>query len=293
MNIFYNLHPAASAVYFASVLLITMFSGNPILASAALFGGALFCAVSEKKSNRIKESAFYLLIFLIIAISNPLFSHKGRTVLFFINSNPVTLESFFYGTGTALMLIAVILWFSCLNRILTEDKILFLFGRFSPKTSLLISNALRFIPLLKNQGERIHSAQKAMGLYSSENLSDRLRGVLRAFSALISWSLENAIDTASSMKARGYGLKNRSRYAPYKFGKCDALMLVFVAASDAVTAFAIFSDQLDFVFYPTVYFSAFNFINIAAISSFALLCFLPFILEIKEVLTWKYYESKI
>lgn len=293
MNIFYSFHPAVSAIYFASVLLITMFSGNPILAAVALLGGAFFYAVSEKKQNRVKEIGFYILIFLIVAISNPLFSHKGKTVLFFINSNPVTLESFFYGIGTALMLIAVILWFSCLNRVLTEDKILFLFGRFSPKIALLISNALRFIPLLKNQGEKIRAAQKAMGLYSSDSITDRLRGLLRTFSALISWSLENAVDTAASMKARGYGLKNRSRYAPYKFKKSDALMLCIIIVADLICVFAIFANQLDFEFYPTVSFSPFNFVNLAAISAFALLCLLPFIIEIKEVLIWKYYESKI
>ena len=293
MNIFYNFHPAVSAVYFASVLLITMFSGNPFLAAVSLLGGALFYAVSEKKRRRLKEIGFYLLIFIVIAASNPLFSHKGKTVLFFMGSNPITLESFLYGIGTALMLISVILWFSCLNRVLTEDKILFLFGRFSPKIALLISNSLRFIPLLKNQGEKIRAAQKAMGLYSSDSIADKLRGLLRTFSALVSWSLENAVDTAASMKARGYGLKNRSRYAPYKFKKRDALLLCIIIIADLICAFSIIAHQLDFVFYPTVSFSPLNFINFTAVADFALLCLLPFIIEIKEVLVWKYYASKI
>ena len=88
MNIFYNFHPAVSAVYFASVLLITMFSGNPFLAAVSLFGGAIFYVISEKKHNRIKEFGFYLLVFIVVSVSNPLFTHKGKTVLFFINSNP-------------------------------------------------------------------------------------------------------------------------------------------------------------------------------------------------------------
>lgn len=293
MNIFYNFHPAVSAVYFASVLLITMFSGNPFLAVVSLFGGAIFYVISEKKQNRIKEFGFYLLIFIVVSVSNPLFSHKGKTVLFFINSNHVTLESLLYGIGTALMLISVLLWFSCLNRVLTEDKILFLFGRFLPKTALLISNALRFVPLLKIQAKKIRAAQKAMGLYSSDSISDKLRGLLRTFSALVSWSLENAVDTAASMKARGYGLKNRSRYSPYKFRKSDALMLCVIIVADLVCILSILSNQLDFVFYPAVSFSQLNYINLTAISAFALLCLLPIIIEIKEVLAWKYYASKI
>ncbi len=293
MNIFSSFHPAVSAVYFASVLIITMFSANPFLAAFSLLGAALFYVKSEKKSRRLKEFGFYALIFLVIALSNPLFSHKGKTVLFFINSNPVTLESLFYGINAAIMLVAVILWFSCLNRVLTEDKILFLFGRFLPKTALLISNALRFIPLLKIQGEKIRTAQKAMGLYSSDSITDRIKGLLRTFSALITWSLENAIDTAASMKSRGYGLKNRSRYSQFAFKKRDAGLLCVIAALDFVAAVAIFSQHLDFSFYPTVTYSHLNIINIAAISAFALMSLLPFIIEVKEGLKWKYYISKI
>lgn len=293
MNIFSSFHPAVSAVYFASVLIITMFSANPFLAAFSLLGAALFYVKSEKKSRRLKEFGFYALIFLVIALSNPLFSHKGKTVLFFINSNPVTLESLFYGINAAIMLVAVILWFSCLNRVLTEDKILFLFGRFSPKTALLISNALRFIPLLKIQGEKIRTAQKAMGLYSSDSITDRLKGLLRTFSALITWSLENAIDTAASMKSRGYGLKNRSRYSQFAFKKRDAGLFCVIVALDFVAAVAIFSQQLDFRFYPTVTYSHINIISIAAISAFALMSLLPFIIEVKEGLKWKYYISKI
>ena len=73
------------------------------------------------------------------------------------------------------------------------------------------------------------------------------------------------------MKARGYGLKNRSRYAPYKFKKRDALLLCIIIIADLICAFSIIAHQLDFVFYPTVSFSPLNFVNLTAVSAFALL----------------------
>ena len=44
-----------------------------------------------------------------------------------------------------------------------------------------------------------------MGLYSSESIADRLKGSLRVYSALLTWALENAVDTAASMKGRDSG----------------------------------------------------------------------------------------
>ncbi len=67
--------------------------------------------------------------------------------------------------------------------------------------------AVRFIPLFRRQAERVSLSQKAMGLYAGDNYMDKARGAARVFSILLTWSLENAIDTAASMRARGYGIK--------------------------------------------------------------------------------------
>lgn len=44
--------------------------------------------------------AFYVSMFLLVAVTNPLFSHNGVTPLFYLNGNPVTLEAFVYGAGS-------------------------------------------------------------------------------------------------------------------------------------------------------------------------------------------------
>ena len=95
------------------------------------------------------------------------------------------------------MLVAVLIWFRCFNLVITDDKWLYLTAKISPKISLLLSSALRFVPLLKEQSKKIKNAQKAMGLYSSESWFDKLKSVLRVYSALIGWSLEKAVDTGA------------------------------------------------------------------------------------------------
>ena len=293
MSRFSSLHPTVSFFYFVSVLAVTMFLPNPVMLVIALLGSLLFFIKIQKNISFIKEFGFYLILFVIIALSNPLFSHNGVTPLFFMNGNPVTLEAILYGINIAVMLIAVVYWFRCFNQIITEDKLLFLFGKISPKIALLLSSALRFIPLIKEQAEKIHKAQTTMGLYASDIWTDKLKGTLRVYSALITWGLENAIDTGQSMKARGYGLKGRKHYSLYTYRKSDGLVISFVLVLDANIISIAAAGRLDFSFYPQLTVPSGNFCSISATVAIAALCLLPFILEVKEGLQWKYYKSKI
>lgn len=292
MNSFDRLHPAVALIYFISVMLVTMFMAAPILILLAIVGAVLYLLLALKRI-RAKTVAVYLFMLVLIAAANPLFSHKGETVLFFLNNAPITLEAVLYGVNTAAMLLAVVCWFACFNMVMTSDKLLFLCGRLSPKIALIISSALRFIPLFKTQAARIRAAQISMGMLSSDTWTDRLKATVRVYSALITWALENAIDTGSSMRARGYGLKGRSSYSLYKFTADDALALTVVLLADICLLVASSSGQLAFSFYPEITVSPLTACGITAVIAFAALSFMPFIIEVKEGLCWKYYRSRI
>lgn len=293
MNRFNNCHPAVAALYFVSVLLVTMFTAHPVLLALALLGGIAFCATMERRRMFFKALAFYLPLFALIALTNPLFSHNGVTPLFFMNGNPVTLEAILYGIDIAAMLIAVMYWFKCFNYVMTSDKLLYLLGKISPKISLVVSSALRFIPLLREQAGKIRQTQRAMGLYTSDSWSDKLRGTLRVYSSLITWSLENAVDTGSSMKARGYGLKGRSHFALFHFTREDGILLALIGCMDVIVCGSLLEGGLDFAFYPRMSVLKLGADTLPAMIAFSALSFLPFILEVKENLQWTYYRSKI
>ena len=175
MKAFDGYHPTVLLVYFCSVLLVAMFVTNPIIQLSALLGGILFCGMLLGRRALPGNIAFYLSMFVLVAITNPLFSHNGVTPLFFLNGNPVTLEAFVYGAAIGVTVIGVMLWCRSLGEIMTSDKLLWLFGRVLPKFSLILSMALRFIPLFRRQLRRVSHAQRAMGLYSSRGYVDRLR----------------------------------------------------------------------------------------------------------------------
>ena len=293
MRAFADYHPLVLLIYFLSVLIVAMFVSNPVLQTLALLGGVLFCFMLQSRKEIIGNMGFYIPMFVIVAVTNPLFSHNGVTPLFFINGNPVTLEAFIYGIAIAVMIIGVMLWCKCYSDIMTSDKFLYLFGRAIPKLSLILSMALRFIPMFKRQMQRVNRAQRSMGLYSSGGFVDRLRSMMRVFIAMISWSFENAMDTSASMKARGYGIKGRTSFSLFRFHSNDGALLTVCVLLLGITLVGVAAGETVFFYYPRI--SELNFSPGAAAVyiSFGILSFLPFIIEVREELIWKYCISRI
>lgn len=293
MKAFSNVHPIVLMVYFVFVLSITMFITNPLIELLALSGSIFFCVILTGRKERREDLKFYLPLLILITITNPLFSHNGQTPLFFMNGNAVTLEAIVYGVAIAVMVIAVMLWCKSYSHIMTSDKFVYLFARAIPKLSLVLSMALRYIPMLKRQSHKVNRTQKAMGLYTSKSYADRVRSVLRVFSVLIGWSLENAVETGKSMKARGYGLKGRTNYSNFKFQKSDGLLLGENVILLFVTVMGIISGELDFAYYPEISQLQFGVMAVISYISFAMLAYLPFFIEVEEAIRWKFYRSKI
>jgi len=286
LNAFSSYHPEVLMLYFVTVVTLSMLSMNPIFLAIALFGAMCYFASLEGIKKFLTSICFYFPMFILIAVTNPLFSHNGETILFFLNDNPVTFEAIIYGMAIALLIIAVMYWFKCYNNVMTTDKFVYLFGRVIPKLSLILSMALRFTPLFKEQIKKISKAQKTMGLYSSKSISDKVMGGMRVFSALLTWSLENAIDTADSMRARGYGLPGRTSFSLFTFAKRDFIMLSGII----ITLIAVLIDiPKGFSYYPVISAIDMRFSYFAL----AVLMFIPFLTEVKENLKWKYLISKI
>lgn len=293
MKAFGNYHPAALMIYFLSVLLVTMFVSNPVLQILAMLGGILFCLMLQKKSEIGGNIGFYVPMFLLVAATNPLFSHNGVTPLFFLNGNPVTLEALIYGIAIAVMVTGVMMWCKCYSQIMTSDKFLYLFGRVIPKLSLILSMALRFIPMFKRQMHKVNRAQKAMGLYSSKSFTDKIRSAMRVFMAMISWALENSMETSASMKARGYGMKGRTNFSLFRFYTGDGILLAVCIILLGITVSGTAAGETVFYYYPRISELNLSPCAVTVYTSFGILSFLPFIIEVKESLVWKYYISKI
>ncbi len=295
MNEFKNYHPIVNFTYFVLVIGFSCFFMHPVC-----LGISLFCAftysVMLKGKKQVKTNLIYMLPMLILtALINPAFNHEGVTILKYLPSgNPLTLESVIYGLCAAIMIVSVICHFSCYNEIMTSDKFIYLFGKIIPSLSLIFSMTLRFVPKFAAQLKVVTNAQRCMGRdVSSGSIIKRAKNGLNILSIMTTWSLENAIETADSMKARGYGTEGRTAFSIFTFDKRDKKALICILILGAYTLFGNLSGGMYFRYFPSMKAADVFPFGISVFLSYLLLCMFPVIIELWEVRRWKALRSKI
>ena len=292
MDIFRKRHPLVPLALFMSILLLAMFAQSPAITFSALAGAVLYlCTI--RGGFTVRSVFSYVACWGLVALVNPLFSTGGATPIVFVGGRPYTREALLYGVHLGAMLLAVLLWFRCERRLIPEEHRFFFFGRFAPKLALLISSVLRFIPLLRRRADAMRDAQIAVGVYDEPDWIHRAKSNLTTMSALTTWSLENAIDTGATMKARGYGLPGRTTYRTYRFTAADGLWLAAILGLATLSVLALARGGLAISFYPNIVTAHADTLTRIGVAAYALLCLIPFLSVIKEELRWCFYRLKM
>ncbi len=285
-------NPITVAVYFLAVAGIAMFCAHPVLLCMALVGAMTLCLL-RRDIKRVRTHLFFWTLFALSALINPLFSRHGATVLLVIGNKPISLEALLWGLTSASAVLATLYLFASFSAIMQSDKLLYLFGKLSPRLSLILSMGLRYVSLLSSQWRKIKQTQTTLGLYKEDNIIDRVRGALRIFWTLLGWALENGIVSAGSMSARGYGTGKRTHYSIFTFSRCDALFLSLSLALLTGTLVPWLFGALDFSFYPTLQLTHTGALSWLGYLSYGALVALPIITETEDAVKWKYLQSKI
>lgn len=283
-------HPLVSFTYFFVVIGMSMIYMHPVLSLISLISATLYSLVLDKKRT-FQILKFAMVMALFITIANALFVNRGLTVLFYFRYNPVTLESISYGLTSGIMMASVVMWFSCYNEIITSDKFLYIFGKIMPSIALMVNMTIRLIPKLIDQTKIIANTQKTVGLdYEEGTLLMKIKSSMRILSILITWALEDAVMTADSMKARGYGLRGRSNFSIYRFIKRDTIMISLIGVIGLFLFVGYMNGYGKLLFYPTIENIKFDTLSIILYLSFLVITILPVCLEIVEEYKWKYSE---
>lgn len=293
MRYFDRLHPITAFVYFMLLLLVAMLTMNPVIITICYLASVVFCGMLIGLRKLLSSLAYNIPLMLMIALTNPMFVHKGETILFFLNDNPVTKEAIVYGSFASMMIMSVFYLCRCYTEIMTSDKFVYLFGRVIPKLSLVLSMILAFIPKLKRKYKEIDEAQKALGIYATQSYVDKIRSKMRVLSILLTNSLETSVDTADSMRARGYGLKGRTSYAIYRFTVADFAYLMFSIIFGVTTVVLIMLGTSEFYYYPTISVIKGTPTVYILYSSLVFLAGSSIFMEVKENILWRYLKSKI
>lgn len=272
-----------------------MFFLHPVSLIISL-ASALAYAISLNGRKMVRFSLTALLpMMLLAAVVNPVFNHAGATILTYLpTGNPLTLESIVYGIAAALMLASVLMWFSCYTAVMTSDKFVYLFGRVIPALSLVLSMTLRFVPKFRAQFQVVSEAQRCVGRDPSDgSLLQRMKNAITILSIMVTWSLENAMETADSMKSRGYGLPGRTAFSIYRLDDRDKLALLWLCFCGFYILSGSIVGGLDWRYYPTIKGQLTGVFPISFQVVYFALCLTPVILNGMEDRKWKRLRSVI
>ena len=285
MDRFSKFHPIVSFSFFIGVIVLTLVFSNSVYGALSFLCAFCYFARRKGKSALSFLLKFVIPIVLLAAIFNMLFSHYGNTVILSVKGINFTLEALTAGLLTGVMIGAVMVWFFAYNEIITADKFMALFGGFAPNLALLFSMILRFIPLMIKTSNEIKDAHIGLG-YEIKGL----KNALSRFSALLSISLEKSIETADTMKARGFGTKKRSFYSAFVFRKSDVLALALTVLFLVYLFIACSADISQITFKPMIEMKSVNLIPVAVFLIFSLF---PLIADLTEDVKWLLLKSKI
>lgn len=290
---FSNSHPVVLLLYYVTVMLVTIFFIHPIVLMVSFIGSFSLLLLVKKGKQLYREFKIYLILFILIVLTNPLFVHEGETILVFIKNVPITLEAILYGVFIGIMLLAIINWSRLFSEMMSSEKIVYIFGTSFPKMSLILTMSLRFIPLLIKRIKKISMVQRSFNVYGDNSIKQRIYHGIQTFHIIITWSLENSVVQADAMKSKGYGLSDRSNFSIFTWSFVDTIMSLLIMGLLSIIFYFNYQGVLSFEYYPMFdFYSVWN-PNILLVIVLVILMMLPSMYEIKEQIKWKFLRSKM
>lgn len=225
--------------YITAVFVVKNFYG--FLACAVFLAAAvIFSRVPFFKVLKSVKGILFLVIFT--SLLNVLFyAGEANRIFFEWGVIKITDSSLIFAAFMAIRLIMLVMGSSLLT--LTTTPVALTDGIESllyplklvkfpvHELALIMSIALRFIPTLANETERIISAQKARGAdFESGGAFKRMKAFIPVLVPLLVSSFRRAEELGDAMDARCYrGSKGRTRYKKLKFTWRDVLAMAFYA----------------------------------------------------------------
>lgn len=242
-------HAAVPAMLFAGVAALSMLAVHPVLVTLSLSGALAFSLVARGAAATVRGLAWQLPLLVLVCLLNPFFSASGSTLLLKVGPRSVYLESLAYGATMGGLLVATVLWFEDAAAVLTQDRLLALAGRRARSVPLVASMAAQLVPQMLGRARAVRAAARACTAAGPRPPArDEL---LRTSTMLLSWSLEDSLERADAMRARGWESGSpRTRYRPERFRARDAVAAAGIAALLALGAAGAWAACSSWEFYP-------------------------------------------
>lgn len=281
------IHPAVYVIYYLLLVILAFLYNDPYyMISFLVCVSALIMlqGINREFKNVVQ---FFLPMSLLIIILNPLVSQVGTTRIYILGSYFITLEALVYGILMSLSLLIILLLFASYNRAVSYQEMLYLFSKKFPHVSMIIIMALRFIPLLSYRLTEVNKISRFnQENQENESLVDKIKKTAQMLGVVVSWSLEESMLTAQSMKARGYGIMNRTSYLSFNLRRIDCLFLLLISVTCLICIIGLANGFGRIEIYPTLNFSVHESMLNPYYFSFLILLLPLIYLEFKERLVW-------
>lgn len=250
-----RIHPGIFIVYFMILIVFAFLFNNPYY--ILTFGVMILALITLQGSvSEIKSTAkVFLPLVLFITILNMFFSHVGNTHIYIYGTYYVTLEAIIYGIIMAITFFLVTLTFLAYNTYVSYQDMLYVFSKKYPNISMIIIMSLRFVPLIQKRSKELHELSKLKNNNEKISYREKLSQLIHNLGLVVSWSLEEAMQTASSMKARGYNITKRTSYLEYKFNKIDVVLAIVILTTVIVSLIGLYNGIGSILIYPEFKFS--------------------------------------
>lgn len=213
---------------------------NPVFKIISLFLSIISVLISNSLIDFITLFIFILIIMLLSKIELKIYLKNIYTLRIFIIFIIIINLIFKVSIVDSIYMILKIIYLVILSAILTLttppteityglERVFRIFNKILPVNSiaLTITLALRFIPMITMQAERIIKASSLRGIDYNENIKSKILALSNIFVPMIYLSLKKADDLADIMEIRlyNYGI-SRTNYRLNKWKLIDSILLI-------------------------------------------------------------------
>ena len=291
---FDSYHPMIQLIYFVSAFVCICLFRQPVFMAIAYVAAFVWSV----KLNGKKALAFNCCLILCILFYTAWYAsyhHFGVTILWYNRlGNQMTLEAIVYGFVRGVIAATIVMEFSCVFATVTSDKIVYLLGKVSPKLSLFLTILLRSVPRIKNWVKKADCARQGIGHGIRQgNLFQRFVHLLGLISITITWTVEHWVESAASMKSRGYSLKGRKAFSIYRFDDRDRCFVVALMFCVMTIYMAHVAGETVILYQPMIVLEPITGISVLFYIVYAGMLLLPLGLQIVGEYHWKQLKKKI
>jgi energy-coupling factor transport system permease protein len=244
-----------AALWVAALSVATLLLFHPLILLALL--AAVLCAGAGAGVGRplLRSLRRGAIVWLPIVLVNVLVSREGVTVFARLGDlgpfgqGNLTVEALVYGAVIALKVTLLIVITTLASLAVDPDELLRILRRLSFRSALTASLATRMIPVLAADAQRLAEAQRTR----PDGPPRGTRGRVALLRAVISGSLDRAMDVAATLEVRGFASASRAPRMARPWSRHDVAFLASAAAIVVLAVCGRLAGAASFNAYPELH----------------------------------------